>query len=280
VPFAIGSGDLEVSLGGHAPLLLIAGPCVIESREHAVKMAREIAVVAKRAGMPFLFKASFDKANRTSAQAYRGPGMEAGLETLAAVKQDVGVPVLTDIHEPDQAKPAARVCDVLQIPAFLCRQTDLLVAAARTGAAVNVKKGQFVSPWEMQHALDKVRDTGNQRVFLTERGSTFGYQNLVVDMRSLQVMRSFGVPVVFDVTHSLQLPGGQGSSSGGRREFGETLARAAVGAGIDGLFIEVHDNPDAALSDAATQWPLRKLESLLEQVQAIDRAVQQVMPRK
>ena len=278
--FSIGSGDTAVALGGRSPLLLIAGPCVIESREHAVKMAREIAAIAKRAGMPFLFKASFDKANRTSAQAYRGPGMEAGLETLAAIKQDVGVPVLTDIHEPSQAEPVARVCDVLQIPAFLCRQTDLLVAAGRTGAAVNVKKGQFVSPWEMQHALDKVRDTGNQRVFLTERGSTFGYQNLVVDMRSLQVMRGFGVPVVFDVTHSLQLPGGQGSSSGGRREFGETLARAAVGAGVDGLFVEVHDNPDAALSDAATQWPLRKLEGLLEQVQAIDHAVQQVMPRK
>jgi len=280
VHFSIGSGDGAVSLGGLSPLLLIAGPCVIESREHTLKMAREIAVIAKRAGMPFVFKASFDKANRTSAQAYRGPGMEAGLETLAAIKQDVGVPVLTDIHEPEQAKPVARVCDVLQIPAFLCRQTDLLVAAARTGAAVNVKKGQFVSPWEMQHALDKVRDAGNQRVFLTERGTTFGYQNLVVDMRSLQVMRGFGVPVVFDVTHSLQLPGGQGSASGGRREFGGTLARAAVGAGIDGLFIEVHDNPDAALSDAATQWPLNKLEALLEQVQAIDRAVQQVMPRK
>lgn len=277
--FSIGSGDGAVSLG-KPPLLLIAGPCVIESHEHAVKMAREIAVVAKRVGMPFVFKASFDKANRTSAQAYRGPGMEKGLETLAAIKQDVGVPVLTDIHEPDQAEPAARLCDVLQIPAFLCRQTDLLVAAGRTGAVVNVKKGQFVSPWEMQHALDKVRDAGNQRVFLTERGTSFGYQNLIVDMRSLQVMRGFGVPVVFDVTHSLQLPGGQGSASGGRREFGETLARAAVGAGIDGLFIEVHDNPDAALSDAATQWPLRKLEALLEQVQAIDRAVQQVMPRK
>jgi len=280
VSFSIGAGAGAVSLGGRSPLLLIAGPCVIEGHEHAMKLAPAIASIAKSAGMPFVFKASFDKANRTSAEAYRGPGLERGLETLAAIKKDLGVPVLTDIHEPGQAESVARVCDILQIPAFLCRQTDLLVAAARTGAVINVKKGQFVSPWEMQHALDKVRNTGNQRVFLTERGSTFGYQNLVVDMRSLQVMRGFGVPVLFDVTHSLQLPGGQGSTSGGRREFGETLARAAVGAGVDGLFIEVHDNPDAALSDAATQWPLNKLAALLDQVQAIDRAVQQVMPRK
>jgi 2-dehydro-3-deoxyphosphooctonate aldolase (KDO 8-P synthase) len=274
VSFSIGTGTGAVSLGGSSPLLLIAGPCVIESREHALKLAAEIAVIAQRADMPFLFKASFDKANRTSVDAYRGPGLDAGLETLAAVKRELGVPVLTDIHEPAQAEPAARVCDALQIPAFLCRQTDLLLAAARTGAAVNVKKGQFVSPWEMQHAVEKVRSAGNQRVFLTERGSSFGYQNLVVDMRSLQVMRGFGVPVIFDVTHSLQLPGGQGNSSGGRREFGETLARAATGAGIDGLFIEVHDHPDAALSDPATQWPLDKLASLLDQVQAIHRAVQ------
>jgi len=265
-----------VELGGRAPLLLIAGPCVIESREHAQKMSRDIAAIARRMSMPLVFKASFDKANRTSVDAFRGPGLEAGLETLAAIKQETGVPVLTDVHEPGQAERAGRVCDVLQIPAFLCRQTDLLLAAARTGAVVNVKKGQFVSPWEMQHAVDKVRSAGNQRIFLTERGTSFGYQNLVVDMRSLQVMRGFGVPVVFDVTHSLQLPGGQGSSSGGQREFGETLARAAVAAGVDGIFVEVHDNPERARSDPATQWPLSRLEALLEQVLLIDHALRRV----
>lgn len=276
MPFSIGTGAGAVPFGGSAPLLLIAGPCVIESREHACRMAREIAVVAHRLSTPLVFKASFDKANRTSVDAFRGPGLEAGLEILAAIKKETGLPVLTDIHEPGQAQPVAAVCDILQIPAFLCRQTDLLVAAARTGAVVNVKKGQFVSPWEMQHAVEKVRSAGNQRVFVTERGSTFGYQNLVVDMRSFQVMREFGVPVVFDVTHSLQLPGGQGSSSGGRREFGATLARAAVAAGVDGIFIEVHDHPNQARSDAATQWPLDRLEPLLEQVLLIRGAMQQI----
>ncbi len=226
--------------------------------------------------MPCIFKASFDKANRTSVASYRGPGLGTGLEVLRAVKEEVGIPVLTDIHEPAQAEPAARVCDVLQIPAFLCRQTDLLLAAGRSGAAVNIKKGQFLSPWEMKHAVEKVRSTGNERVFLTERGSSFGYQNLVVDMRSFAVLREFGCPVVFDATHSLQLPGSGGSTSGGQRQFGEVLARAAVAAGVDGLFLEVHDRPTAALSDAATQWPLDRLEPLLEQVLAIDRVVRVV----
>jgi 2-dehydro-3-deoxyphosphooctonate aldolase (KDO 8-P synthase) len=249
-------------------LLLIAGPCVIESRVHALTMARAIAEVAARLGLPYVYKASFDKANRTSRTSYRGPGLDAGLEVLRAVKEETGAPVLTDIHEPAQAAAAARCCDVLQIPAFLCRQTDLLEAAARTGVAVNVKKGQFLSPWDMKHAVDKVRGAGNDRVFLTERGSTFGYNNLVVDMRSFQVMRQFA-PVVFDLTHSMQLPGGQGETTGGMRQFGETLARAATAAGIDGLFLEVHDNPAAALSDSTTQWPLDRLEALLEQVVAI-----------
>jgi len=263
-PFSIA----EFRLGQSAPLLLIAGPCVIESREHALKMAHAIAAVTARLGIPCIFKASFDKANRTSRDSYRGPGIVEGLKVLRAVKEETGMPVLTDIHEPRQAAEAARVCDVLQIPAFLCRQTDLLEAAARTGVAVNVKKGQFVSPWEMRHAVEKVRGAGNDRVFLTERGSSFGYNNLVVDMRSLQVMREFA-PVVFDLTHSMQLPGGAGSTTGGMREFGEMLARAATAAGIDGLFLEVHDNPAAALSDASTQWPLEKLAPLLEQVMAI-----------
>jgi len=258
----------HVTIGGGAPLALIAGPCVIESREHAVKMGRAIAAVAARLKLPYIYKASFDKANRTSRNSYRGPGLEAGLEILRAVKEETGAPLLTDIHEPSQAVEAACCCDVLQIPAFLCRQTDLLEAAARTSAAVNIKKGQFLSPWDMKHAVEKVRAAGNGRAFLTERGTTFGYNNLVVDMRSLQVMREYA-PVVFDLTHSMQLPGGAGEKTGGMREFGETLARAAAGAGIDGLFLEVHDNPAAALSDSATQWPLDRLEPLLEQVLAI-----------
>ena len=258
----------KLPLGAPAPLLLIAGPCVIESREHALKMARAISAVSARLGIPCVFKASFDKANRTSRTSYRGPGMLGGLEVLRAVKEETGMPVLTDIHEPSQAEHAAHVCDALQIPAFLCRQTDLLEAAAKTGVPVNVKKGQFLSPWDMKHAVEKVRGAGNDQVFLTERGSSFGYNNLVVDMRSLQVMREFA-PVIFDLTHSLQLPGG-GATTGGMREFGQTLARAATAAGIDGLFMEVHDNPAAALSDATTQWPLDRLEPLLEQVLKIE----------
>jgi 2-dehydro-3-deoxyphosphooctonate aldolase (KDO 8-P synthase) len=253
-------------------LFLIAGPCVIESGEHAVLMARALAAAAGAAGLPLVFKASFDKANRTSLHSYRGPGLEAGLEILGRVKAESGVRLTTDIHEPWQAERAAQVCDVLQIPAFLCRQTDLLLAAGRTGARVNVKKGQFVSPWDMRYAVEKVRSTGNEKVWLTERGTTFGYQNLVVDMRSLAVMRSLGCPVVFDATHSVQLPGGAGSASGGQREFIEPLARAAVAAGIDGLFLEVHDRPEQALSDPATQFPLAELPRLLDTLLRIHRA--------
>jgi 2-dehydro-3-deoxyphosphooctonate aldolase (KDO 8-P synthase) len=234
-------------------------------------MGHEIAAIAARLGMPYVYKASFDKANRTSRKSHRGPGLEPGLEILRAVKEAIDAPVLTDIHEPAQAAVAAKWCDVLQITAFLCRQTDLLEAAARAGAAVNIKKGQFLSPWDMKHAVEKVRGAGNDRVFLTERGTSFGYNNLVVDMRSLQVMREYA-PVVFDLTHSMQLPGA-GETTGGMRQFGESLARAATAAGIDGLFLEVHDNPAAALSDAATQWPLDQLEPLLKQVLAVRASV-------
>ncbi len=281
------------------PFFLVAGPCVIESEEHTVRLARAICGVAQAAGVPLVFKVSFDKANRTSAASYRGPGLKRGLAILKRVKEEIGGPVLTDIHEPPQAEPAAAVCDVLQIPAFLCRQTDLLLAAARTGAIVNIKKGQFVSPWEMKHAVEKVQGQAKEvqgprskvqgrntesidlglwaldlgPVWLTERGTAFGYQNLVVDMRSLAIMRSFGCPVLFDATHSVQLPGAAGSASGGQREFIEPLARAAVAAGIDGLFLEVHDRPAEALSDAATQYPLDQLPRLLDSLLAIHRLV-------
>ena len=248
---------------------LIAGPCVIESEEHTLHMARALCAAVAPLGIPLVFKASFDKANRTSAESYRGPGIEEGLRILGRVKAETGLPVLTDIHEAAQAAPCAQVCDVLQIPAFLCRQTDLLVAAARTGRTVNVKKGQFVSPGEMRHAVEKVRGAGNPRVMLTERGASFGYQNLVVDMRSLVVLRGFGCPVVFDATHSVQLPGAAGGSSGGQREFIEPLARAAVAVGVDGLFLEVHDNPARARSDAATQYALDDLPRLLKRLLAI-----------
>ncbi len=261
----------------------------MESEEHTLRLARAIGAVARAAGIPLIFKASFDKANRTSAHSYRGPGLEKGLEILRQVKEELGVPVLTDIHEPFQARPAAAVCDVLQIPAFLSRQTDLLLAAGESGAAVNIKKGQFVSPWEMSHAVEKVRSTGNQQVLVTERGSCFGYQNLVVDMRSLAILRRFGCPVVFDATHSVQLPGGgllsgrgeaaglsqpAPAASGGQPEFIEPLARAAVAVGVDGIFLEVHDRPAEALSDAATQFPLERLPALLERLLAIHRAAQ------
>jgi 2-dehydro-3-deoxyphosphooctonate aldolase (KDO 8-P synthase) len=252
---------------------LMAGPCVIESEEHVLKMARAIQEVAGRVGVPLIFKASFDKANRTSIHSYRGPGLEKGLAALRKVKAETGLPILTDIHEPGQAAPAAKVCDVLQIPAFLSRQTDLLVAAGKTGAVVNIKKGQFVSPQEMQHAIEKVTSTGNERIVLTERGSSFGYNNLVVDMRSLALLRQFGYPVVLDVTHSVQLPGGAGNASGGQPEFIETLARAGVGAGLDGIFLEVHDNPQAALSDGSNALPLAQLEPLLTRLVALDRVV-------
>lgn len=236
---------------------MIAGPCVIESMAHALMMARRLAAKARQLEIPFIFKASFDKANRTSASSYRGPGLNRGLEILSAIRNQVGVPVLTDIHEASQAAPAAEVCDVLQIPAFLCRQTDLLAAAGSSGAVVNIKKGQFLSPWDMRFAVEKIERTGNRRIVITERGSSFGYNNLVVDMRAIAVMRAWGYPVVLDCTHALQLPGGEGRRSGGQPEFIETLARAGVSAGADGVFMEVHDRPDKALSDGSSALNLR-----------------------
>jgi len=248
---------------------LIAGPCVIESRDHVLFMAKELKKATSESGIAFVFKASFDKANRSSVHSFRGIGMEEGLKILAEVRKEVGVPVLTDIHEATQAEPVGKVVDVLQIPAFLCRQTDLIVAAAKTGRVVNVKKGQFLAPWEMKNVVDKAREAGSERFLLTERGSSFGYNNLVVDFRSFPIMRTFGCPVVFDVTHSLQLPGGLGQSSGGQPQYIPHLARAGVAAGVDGLFMEVHDNPAKALSDGPNALALPLLKPLLEQLVAL-----------
>lgn len=257
----------DIVFGGG--LCLIAGPCVIESEDHALFLAQEI---RRRVGS-FVFKASCDKANRSSIDSYRGPGLKEGLRILAAVKRELGCPVLTDIHMPDQAAPAAEVCDILQIPAFLCRQTDLLVEAGRTGRIVNIKKGQFVAPNDFRHAAAKVASTGNERILLTERGSSFGYNNLVVDMRSLGAMRSWGWPVVFDATHSVQLPGAAGTVSGGAPEFIEPLSRAAVATGIDGVFVEVHEEPSRALSDGANALRLDLLAGLWSKLKAIDALV-------
>lgn len=256
-------------------LFLIAGPCVIESEEHAIRMAREVSAVAKKLAVPYIFKASYDKANRTSLKSFRGPGLEEGLRILRKVKETVGVPVLTDVHEAVDVPQVAEVVDVVQIPAFLCRQTDLLVKAAQHAKAINIKKGQFVSPWDMKHAVDKVRQSGNQNIFLTERGSSFGYNNLVVDMRSLAIMREFA-PVVFDATHSVQLPsaGAKGQAvSGGQPEFIPLLSRAAVAAGIDGIFMEVHDNPAQAKSDGANALDLKDLEPTLRELLAVRNAL-------
>lgn len=264
-------GDLEV--GGGRPLALIAGPCVIEGKERTLSIARAVREITDRLGMPYIFKASFDKANRSSVHSFRGPGLEEGLAILSEIKSELNVPVLSDIHEASQAAPAARVLDVLQIPAFLCRQTDLLHAAALTGKPVNVKKGQFLSPQEMKNVAVKLAESGNPQILMTERGSSFGYNNLVVDMRSLAILRSLGHPVVFDATHSVQLPGGGGDRSGGQREFVSILARAAAAVGIDALFLEVHDNPAEALSDGPNMVPLCDLEGLLRQVLAVDQAV-------
>lgn len=245
---------------------LIAGPCVIENEQLVIDTAGRIAEITKSLGMPYIFKSSFDKANRTSIKSFRGPGIEKGLAVLKKVKDQLRLPVLTDVHTEEQATEAGKVVDVLQIPAFLCRQTDLLIAAANTGKVVNVKKGQFLSPAEMGNAVKKVEECGNQQIILTERGSSFGYNNLVVDMRSFPIMRSFGYPVVFDATHSVQLPGGGGTKSSGQREFVEPLACAAAGVGVDGFFMEVHPNPDEALSDGPNMVPLHQLKSLLERV--------------
>ena len=277
-------GDVTI---GDGSLFLIAGPCVIESEEHALKMAECIAGVARALKVPYIFKASYDKANRTSLKSYRGPGMKEGLAILRKVADTVHVPVLTNVHDAHDVAAVAEAVDVVQVPAFLCRQTDLLVAAARSGRAVNIKKGQFVSPWDMRHAVEKVRESGNERVLLTERGSSFGYNNLVVDMRSLAIMRKFA-PVVFDATHSVQLPSAgssqpgsparadvarAGVESGGQPEFIPVLARAAVAAGVDGIFVEVHDNPAAALSDGANALDLKWLRPVLHELQAVHEAV-------
>jgi 2-dehydro-3-deoxyphosphooctonate aldolase (KDO 8-P synthase) len=250
-------------IGGGSPLFMIAGPCVIENEAHARMMAERLAEIAATASVPLIFKASFDKANRTSLSSYRGPGLKDGLAILGRIKRDLGVVVLTDIHEPAQAEPVAEVCDVIQIPAFLSRQTDLLLAAARTGRVINLKKGQFLSPWDMAHAVEKVASVGNDNVILTERGASFGYQNLVVDMRSIPIMKKTGCPVVLDVTHAVQLPGAAGNASGGQPEFIEPLARAGVAAGADGVFLEVHDAPERALSDGSNALQLDRLPALL-----------------
>src|SRR6184192_4043262 len=253
----------KLRLGGGNPLFLIAGPCVIESEIHARMMAEKVAAIAADAGVPYIFKASYDKANRSSLKAFRGPGMKEGLRILESIKKELKVPVLTDIHDVSQAEPVAEVCDILQVPAFLARQTDLLIAAGKTGSIINIKKGQFLSPWDMDNVAEKVESTGNKQIILTERGASFGYQNLVVDFRSFPVLKKYGYPVVFDVTHSVQLPGGQGHASGGEPEFIEPLARAGVAAGVDGIFLETHDNPPKALSDGANALPLDQLSGLL-----------------
>lgn len=258
-----------VRIGGSLPLVLIAGPCVIESEAHAMSMAERISQIAAGLAVPYVFKASYDKANRTSISSYRGPGLDEGLRILQKIKDTYRVPILTDVHDVHQVAHAAAVCDVLQIPAFLSRQTDLIIAAALTGRAVNLKKGQFLAPWEMGNAIEKIRSANNENILLTERGVTFGYQNLVVDMRSFPIMRKLGYPVIFDVTHSVQLPGGAGKASGGQPEFIEPLARAGVAAGVDGVFLEVHDNPAKALSDGTNALPLEQLKPLLEKLVAL-----------
>ena len=263
----------KLRLGGGNPLFLIAGPCVIETESHARAMAEKIAKIASDAGLPYIFKASFDKANRSSLKGFRGPGLKEGLRILGKIKSELKLPILTDIHEASQAAPVAEVCDVLQVPAFLARQTDLLLAAGKTGRIINVKKPQFVSPWEMGNVAEKVASTGNEKIILTERGSTFGYQNLVVDVRSFPIMQRTGYPVVFDVTHSVQLPGGQGHSSGGQPQFIEPLARAGVAAGVDGIFLETHDNPSKALSDGPNALPLSHLLSLLTKLKGLNSVV-------
>ena len=268
----------KFTIGGDSPLTLLAGPCVLESLERSLLIGRTVKEICGRLGINYVFKASFDKANRSSFHSFRGPGLEKGLAWLKTIKEELGVPVVTDIHESYQAAPAAEVADILQIPAFLCRQTDLLHAAAQTGRVVNVKKGQFLAPDDMRNVVDKLHESGCDQLMLTERGASFGYHNLVVDMRSLPIMRSFGYPVVFDGTHSVQLPGGNGTSSSGNREYVEYLVRAAVGVGIDALFLEVHDNPEEALSDGANMVYLDKLEDLLKEALAIHEIVQQRHP--
>jgi 2-dehydro-3-deoxyphosphooctonate aldolase (KDO 8-P synthase) len=268
-PVTVGS----ITLGTGHPLALIGGPCAIEGESFMLDVASRLRDIAAKAGVPFIFKSSYDKANRTSIRSYRGPGLQEGLEILQKIKDVVGVPVLSDVHAVEEVEPAAEVLDVLQIPAFLCRQTDLVVAAAETAKPVNVKKGQFLAPWDTKNIVEKVRSVGNDQVLLTERGASFGYNNLVADMRSLVVMHSFGVPVVFDATHSVQLPGGAGTASSGQREFVPHLARAAVATGCDALFMEIHPDPDRAPSDGPNMLRLEDLSPLLAQIIQIDRIV-------
>ena len=264
-----------IEIGGGLPLAVIAGPCVIESRDSALRHAAALKEKTDRIGVPYIFKSSYDKANRSSVHSFRGPGLEKGLEILAEVKKKVGVPVLTDVHEIDQVGPAQEVVDILQIPAFLCRQTDFVVAVANSGKVVNVKKGQFLAPWDMGNVVEKIRATGNDQILLTERGASFGYNNLVSDMRSLFVMRELGYPVIFDATHSLQLPGGLGNASGGERKYIPALARAGVAAGIDALFMEVHEDPDYAKSDGPNSLDLKDFEGLLKTVKQLDALVKE-----
>jgi len=266
--FSVGS-----AVFGDGRLTIIAGPCVVESEEHVLMMARECSSRAKEAGLDFVFKASFDKANRSSIKSFRGLGMETALDALKTVKQELGVPVLTDVHDVSQVATVAEVADVIQIPAFLCRQTDLILEAARSGRALNVKKGQFLAPQDARNIVDKAREAGCERLMLTERGASFGYNNLVVDMRSLPIMRSFGVPVVFDVTHSLQLPGGLGHATGGQSEYIEPLARAGVACGVDAVFMEVHEHPEKALSDGPNALPLDRMQSLLHMLRDVHKVV-------
>jgi 2-dehydro-3-deoxyphosphooctonate aldolase (KDO 8-P synthase) len=263
----------EISFGADHPPLFIAGPCVVESREHALRMARTLRALRDELKINLVFKSSFDKANRSSIESFRGPGLEAGLEILRAVREETGLPLLSDVHEWQQAERAGEVLDILQIPAFLCRQTDLIAAAARTGKAVGVKKGQFLSPEETKNILDKGREAGNENVFITERGSSFGYQNLVVDMRAFPIIRELGSPVVYDITHSMQKPGGEGKQTGGTPQFARPLARAAAAAGADGFFMEVHDNPPSALSDRTTQIRPEAARAIIEDVLAIRAAL-------
>ena len=260
----------KVRFGNTLPLVLIAGPCVLESRAHALEMAAALKDIAARRGVGFVYKTSFDKANRTSARSARGVGLDKALAIFAELRQKLGVPVLTDVHEPEQCAPVAEVVDILQIPAFLCRQTDLLIAAAKTGRAINVKKGQFLAPWDMANVVEKITGAGNRNVLVTERGVSFGYNTLVSDMRALPVLAQTGAPVIFDATHSVQQPGGKGASSGGEREFVPVLARAAVAVGIAGLFIETHQDPDRAPSDGPNMIPLKEMEPLLERLMQFD----------
>ncbi len=267
----VGQGPRQVRFGNHLPLALIAGPCALESRDHALFMAEHLATLAGRARIGLVFKSSFDKANRTSAASARGLGFDEALPIFAEIRRDLGLPVLTDVHDAGQCAPVAEVVDILQIPAFLCRQTDLLIAAARTGRAVNVKKGQFLAPWDMKNVAAKLLDAGNADVLLTERGASFGYNTLVSDMRALPIMAETGAPVIFDATHSVQQPGGQGTTSGGQREFVPVLARAAVAVGVAGVFIETHEQPETAPSDGPNMVPLADMPALIARLQAFDR---------